>query len=63
MHPVQTNLIGASALTQDEETVIIAAVAMNDHGHFRLLVIGENATLSQMNPANLKIHQMAEDRR
>jgi len=63
MQPVQTNLIGASALTPDEETVIIAAVAIDDRGKFKILVIGEDATLSQQNPGNLKIHEMAEARR
>lgn len=63
MQPVQTNLIGASALTPDEETVIIAAVSMDDRGKFKILVIGEDATLGMMNPGNLKIAQMAEDRR
>lgn len=63
MQPVQTNLIGASAVTPDEETVIIAAVSMNDRGLFKILVIGEDATLSQVSPGSLKIAEMPEDRR
>ena len=63
MQPIQTNLIGASALTSDDQAVIIAAVAMDDRGKFRILVIGENADLQQVHPSALKISQMAEDRR
>lgn len=62
MQPVQTNLIGASA-TIDEQIVIIAAVAMDDRGKFKILVIGEEADLFQVPLNNLKISQMPEDRR
>ncbi len=63
MQPVQTNLIGASATTPDGDVVIIAAVAMDDRGRFKILVIGEDSSLGELKPGTLKLHQMAEDRK
>ncbi len=63
MQPVQTNLIGASATLDDDQIVIIAAVAMDDRGKYKILVIGEQSDLFQAPLSGLKITAMPEDNR
>ncbi len=63
MQPLQTNLIGAAATIDDDQVVIIAAVAMDDRGKFKVLVIGEQSDLFQAPLSSLKITRMPEENR